>query len=110
MITASHLFEDFGGIPKPKSKAPSFRIEEVEDQKLESFERRKRLVNATSFGSASLPKGMLAANESCHSCGMLSNILVAVGPGQIAFTLIFLALKSIANALVKPKRAAFEVQ
>ena len=42
MITASHLFEDFGGKPKPKSKAPSFRIEEVEDQKLESFENGYR--------------------------------------------------------------------
>jgi flagellar biosynthesis/type III secretory pathway protein FliH len=42
MITASHLFEDFGGIPKPKSTAPSFRIEEVEDQKLESFENGYR--------------------------------------------------------------------
>jgi len=39
MIAASHLFEDFGDITKPKSKPPSFKVEEVEDQKLESFEK-----------------------------------------------------------------------
>lgn len=37
-MTTSHLFEDFGGVPKEARASSSLGIEEVEDQKLQAFE------------------------------------------------------------------------
>lgn len=38
MMTATHLFEDFGDVPKKPKTVTALGIEEVEDQKLQAFE------------------------------------------------------------------------
>ncbi|MEL6464862.1 MAG: hypothetical protein AAFQ58_07820 [Pseudomonadota bacterium] len=39
MMTASHLFQDFGEQKKRRDVSESLRVEDVEDQKLEAFEK-----------------------------------------------------------------------
>lgn len=96
-MTVSHLFEDFGGTEAPSPSRPDVAIEDIEDQKLEAFEKGYQAgwedavsaqAETQSFVSSGLARSLQNASFEYHEMRATLNASVEAIMGSVTETIL----------------------